>query len=142
MRMWAGKRYYSLDAWCKEVYGEKLYKIAINAGFTCPTRDGRAGTKGCIFCSAQGSGDFAVPLASPQAATIRPQIEDGLQLFHEKKIVPVSSDIFRLLPIRMVLFPIWKPSTARLWIPPKLPAFPLLHDQTLFLLKFWSCLPG
>lgn len=86
MRMWAGKRYYSLDAWCKEVYGEKLYKIAINAGFTCPTRDGRAGTKGCIFCSAQGSGDFAVPLASPQAATIRPQIEDGLQLFHEKKI--------------------------------------------------------
>ena len=85
MRMWAGKRYYSLDAWCKEVYGEKLYKIAINAGFTCPTRDGRAGTKGCIFCSAQGSGDFAVPLASPQAATIRPQIENGLQLFHEKK---------------------------------------------------------
>ncbi len=86
MKTWAGKPYYSLDAWCKEVYGEKLYKIAINAGFTCPTRDGRAGTKGCIFCSAQGSGDFAVPLASHPGETIRPQIEAGLKLFHEKHI--------------------------------------------------------
>ncbi len=85
MKTWAGKRYYSLDAWCKEVYGEKLYKIAINAGFTCPTRDGRAGTKGCIFCSARGSGEFAVPLASQQTETIRPQIEAGLKLFHEKQ---------------------------------------------------------
>lgn len=84
MRTWAGKRYYSLDAWCKEVYGEKLYKIAINAGFTCPTRDGRAGTKGCIFCSAQGSGEFAVPLHDG-APDIRPQIEEGLRLFRDKQ---------------------------------------------------------
>lgn len=85
MKSWAGKRYYSLDAWCKEVYGEKLYKIAINAGFTCPTRDGRTGTKGCIFCSAKGSGDYAVSLAPHGADSIRPQIEAGLKLFRGKQ---------------------------------------------------------
>ena len=53
------KPYYTLDAWCKERYGEKLYKIALDAGLTCPNRDGTKGSRGCIFCSAGGSGDFA-----------------------------------------------------------------------------------
>ena len=53
-----GKPYYSLDAWCKDTYGEKLYKIALDAGLTCPNRDGTLDTRGCIFCSAGGSGDF------------------------------------------------------------------------------------
>lgn len=56
---WHGKPYYSLDAYCKNTYGEKLYKIALNAGLTCPNRDGTLGKGGCIFCSAGGSGDFA-----------------------------------------------------------------------------------
>lgn len=56
---WHGKPYYSLDAYCKNTYGEKLYKTALNAGLTCPNRDGTLGNKGCIFCSAGGSGDFA-----------------------------------------------------------------------------------
>lgn len=59
------KPYYSLDTYCKETYGEKLYKIALNAGFTCPNRDGRLDTRGCIFCSEGGSGDFATSLSSP-----------------------------------------------------------------------------
>lgn len=59
------KPYYSLDKYCKETYGEKLYKIALDAGFTCPNRDGSLGTKGCIFCSEGGSGDFASRLSSP-----------------------------------------------------------------------------
>lgn len=59
---WHEKPYYSLDAFCKNTYGEKLYKAALNAGLSCPNRDGTIGTGGCIFCSAGGSGDFASPL--------------------------------------------------------------------------------
>lgn len=82
---WHGKRYYSLDAWCKNNYGKKLYKIAIDAGFTCPTRDGRIGTKGCIFCSQAGSGDYACSLSTnPEASSISPQIQKGLSLFQKK----------------------------------------------------------
>lgn len=61
---WHGKPYFSLDAWCKNTYGEKLYKTAIDLGLTCPNRDGRLGRSGCIFCSAGGSGDFAIPVRS------------------------------------------------------------------------------
>lgn len=51
--------YYSLNNYLKDTYGEKLYKLSLNAGMTCPNRDGHLDTRGCIFCSAGGSGDFA-----------------------------------------------------------------------------------
>ncbi len=54
-----GKRYYSLDYYIKQTFGEKLYKLALDGGMSCPNRDGRIGSGGCIFCSAGGSGDFA-----------------------------------------------------------------------------------
>ena len=60
---WHGKPYYSLDAFLKNTHGEKLYKIAVDAGFTCPNRDGTLGRDGCIFCSAGGSGEHAVNTA-------------------------------------------------------------------------------
>ena len=44
---------------CKEKFGCKVYKLSIDAGFTCPNRDGTCGVGGCIFCSGRGSGDFA-----------------------------------------------------------------------------------
>lgn len=50
--------YYSLNEYLKETYGSKLYKLALNGGMTCPNRDGRLDTRGCIFCSAGGSGEF------------------------------------------------------------------------------------
>ena len=56
---WGEKRYHSLDWELKHTFGEKIYKITLNGGMTCPNRDGRTGTGGCIFCSASGSGDFA-----------------------------------------------------------------------------------
>lgn len=59
MMRWGDKPYYSLDWYLKQTYGTKVYKIALDAGFTCPNRDGRVGTGGCIFCSAGGSGDYA-----------------------------------------------------------------------------------
>lgn len=58
-RRWGEKRYHSLDWALRSRYGEKIYKITLNGGMTCPNRDGKAGTGGCIFCSAKGSGDFA-----------------------------------------------------------------------------------
>ena len=51
--------YYSLNNYLKEKFGEKVYKLSLNAGTTCPNRDGKLGTRGCIFCSAGGSGEFA-----------------------------------------------------------------------------------
>ena len=52
-------RYYSLNDYCRETFGEKVYRLSLDGGFTCPNRDGTLDTKGCAFCSAGGSGDFA-----------------------------------------------------------------------------------
>lgn len=55
------KKYYrSFPDWCKEKYGRKLYRVALDAGMNCPNRDGTIGTGGCIFCDEGGSGDFAI----------------------------------------------------------------------------------
>ena len=51
--------YHSLSDHLKEKLGAKTVKLSVNAGFTCPNRDGRVSTGGCIFCSGSGSGDFA-----------------------------------------------------------------------------------
>lgn len=52
--------YRSLNSYLRECFGGKIYKLALDGGFTCPNRDGTLGSRGCIFCSG-GSGDFAVP---------------------------------------------------------------------------------
>ena len=49
----------------KKTYGQKIYKLSLQSGCTCPNRDGTAGTGGCTFCSEGGSGDFAAPLITP-----------------------------------------------------------------------------
>lgn len=74
-------KYTTLNNYLKERFGEKVYKIALNGGFTCPNRDGNIGTRGCIFCSKGGSGDFA---ESPDL-TITEQIDNGKKRL-EKKI--------------------------------------------------------
>ncbi len=51
--------YYSLNEYLKETFGEKVYKISLNGGMTCPNRDGKLSDKGCIFCSKGGSGEFS-----------------------------------------------------------------------------------
>ena len=53
------KRYYTLNYYYKKKYGSKVFKVSLNGGFTCPNKDGTVGTRGCIFCSRLGSGDFA-----------------------------------------------------------------------------------
>lgn len=51
--------YYSLNEYLREQFGEPIYKLSLNGGMTCPNRDGKIGTGGCIFCSEGGSGEFA-----------------------------------------------------------------------------------
>ncbi len=78
------KPYYSLAQYFKDVYQEKLYKIAIDIGLSCPNRDGKIDTRGCIFCSAGGSGDFAIK--NHLYPDISSQIEAGIQLLSGKQV--------------------------------------------------------
>ena len=55
----SNKRYHTLDYFYKNKFGKKVSKISLNAGFTCPNKDGTKGYGGCIYCSKLGSGDFA-----------------------------------------------------------------------------------
>lgn len=87
MILWNDKPYRSLDHDLRQRFGEKVYRLALNGGMTCPNRDGRVGYGGCIFCSAGGSGDFA---ADPSLSVSR-QIEAGKQLLKGKR--PVSKYI-------------------------------------------------
>lgn len=73
-------KYYSLNNYLKDTFGCKVYKISLDAGFTCPNRDGTIGTQGCVFCSAGGSGDFA----QSSRLTITQQIEKGKELVSSK----------------------------------------------------------
>ena len=59
MNEWNGKRYHSLNYFLRHRFGEKVFKISIDGGFSCPNRDGTISTGGCLFCSESGSGDFA-----------------------------------------------------------------------------------
>ena len=67
--------YRSLNDYLRETFGEKIYKLALDGGMSCPNRDGTVGTGGCSFCSLGGSGDFAEPLH----ASVTEQIEAAKQ---------------------------------------------------------------
>lgn len=83
MKQWNDKPYHSLDYELKKRFGEKVYRLTLNGGMSCPNRDGHIGYGGCIFCSGGGSGEFA---ADP-ALSIRSQIEAGKQLLSKKRPV-------------------------------------------------------
>lgn len=73
--------YLSFNKYLKDKFGQKVYKISLDGGFTCPNRDGKIDTRGCIFCSKGGSGDFA----QGRNLSIAEQIESGKKRV-EKKI--------------------------------------------------------
>lgn len=80
LKPWGEKPYYSLDYYLKQKFGEKVYKIALDAGMTCPNRDGTLGTQGCIFCSNGGSGEFAVrQSATGGCVSVTEQINQGIE---------------------------------------------------------------
>lgn len=72
--------YYSLNQYLTDTFGEKVYKIALDGGFSCPNRDGTLGRRGCIFCSGAGSGEFA----GNRQDSITVQIEKGKELLKDK----------------------------------------------------------
>ncbi len=55
----SNKRYYTLDYFYKHKFNSKVFKVSLNAGFSCPNKDGKVGTGGCIYCSKTGSGEYA-----------------------------------------------------------------------------------
>ena len=73
-------RYYSLNEYLKSTFGEKVYKISLTGGMTCPNRDGTIDTRGCIFCSRGGSGEFA----ASAILDIKNQIEQAKQRIKAK----------------------------------------------------------
>lgn len=74
------RRYYSLNDYFKENFKEKIFKVSLDGGFTCPNRDGKVGYGGCIFCSESGSGEFA----ADKRKTITEQINEQLVFLQDK----------------------------------------------------------
>ena len=72
--------YRSLNSELKREFGCKVYKLALSGGMTCPNRDGKIGTRGCIFCAENGSGYFAQPVCG----SITEQIEKAKALVAKK----------------------------------------------------------
>ena len=83
MKQWNDKPYHSLDYELKKRFGEKVYRLTLNGGMSCPNRDGHIGYGGCIFCSGGGSGEFA---ANP-SLSIQQQIKAGRQMLSAKRPV-------------------------------------------------------
>lgn len=73
-------RFYSLNDYFQDHFGEKIYKVSLDGGFTCPNRDGSIGIGGCIFCSEKGSGEFT----GDRHKNIYQQIEEQLELISKK----------------------------------------------------------
>lgn len=73
-------KYTTLNTYLKKRFNTKVYKISLDAGFTCPNRDGKIDTRGCLFCSKGGSGDFA----ESRNLSITEQIEQGKQRVSKK----------------------------------------------------------
>lgn len=79
--------YYSLNEYLKNTFGEKVYKISLNGGMTCPNRDGTLSSKGCIFCSKGGSGEFS----ADKLLSVTEQIEQA------KKKIKTKTDCKRFI---------------------------------------------
>ncbi|PAB60198.1 TIGR01212 family radical SAM protein [Anaeromicrobium sediminis] len=77
---WQDKRYHSLNYELRSVFNEKIGKVSLDGGFTCPNRDGTLSYGGCIFCSESGSGEFA----GSRNIAIKRQVEDQKALLGDK----------------------------------------------------------
>ncbi len=78
--MWGDKRYHTLNYELRKQFGEKVMKLSLDGGFTCPNRDGTIGHRGCIFCSEEGAGEFT----GSRTLSIKEQIEEQKKLLSNK----------------------------------------------------------
>lgn len=83
MNNWGEKPYHSLDYELKQRFGQKIYKLTLNGGMSCPNRDGKISFGGCIFCSEGGSGEFA----SSSMLSIPEQLQDAKKRLSKKRPV-------------------------------------------------------
>lgn len=90
----------TLSDFYKNKFGRKVYKLAVDAGCTCPTRDGTLDTRGCIFCSANGSGDFIPPKNLP----IAEQLERAKLLVQKKAHGRAGPRVLGLQPAYIAYF--------------------------------------
>lgn len=100
-------RYYTLDYYLKHTYNKKVFKVALNGDFTCPNRDGTISTKGCIFCSPSGSGDFAGDKNEPlriQFDTIKNIIEKKWKDSYYIAYFQANTNTYKPLPELKKLF--------------------------------------
>lgn len=77
----------TLNDYCKEQFGEKLYKLCLTTGCSCPNRDGTLGTRGCIFCSQGGSGEFSGDGALPISDQIEAEKKRISLKFHGSRYI-------------------------------------------------------
>ena len=74
------ERYNALNGYYKSIFGKRTVRLSVDAGFSCPNRDGKISTNGCIFCSEKGSGDFA----GERCLSITKQLESQIELTKSK----------------------------------------------------------
>jgi radical SAM protein (TIGR01212 family) len=79
-KLWGDKRYHNLNYFLRNKFGDKVFKISLDAGFSCPNRDGTISRGGCLFCSERGSGDFA----GDRNFSISKQFEDIKEMMSKK----------------------------------------------------------
>jgi radical SAM protein (TIGR01212 family) len=78
--LWGDKRYHTWNYHLRQSFGDKVFKVMLDAGFTCPNRDGKEAIGGCTFCSARGSGDFA----GSRRDDLKKQFHDIAGRMHQK----------------------------------------------------------
>ena len=86
------KRYHTLNYFFKNKFNSKVYKVSLNAGFTCPNIDGTKGYGGCIYCSKTGSGEHG---GNPNRSLTQ-------QFYDVKEVVDKKLPIFKLELIHML----------------------------------------
>ena len=121
--IWGDKRYHSLDYELKQTFGEKVYRLSLNGGMTCPNRDGTLDDRGCIFCSAGGSGDFAAA----------PDLSVHAQILSAKKRIQAKTGCKKFMGIKTedTLIDLRKPLKNRMWWHcPSRPAVTVFHRMS------------
>ena len=125
-------RYYSLNTYLRQTFGEKVYRLSLNGGMTCPNRDGSIGTGGCIFCSAGGSGDFAASRSnlSPgrsrrrSFSSVKKQTAANISPIFRHTRTPTLPSVFFVRFIRKLCA-----QAETLWRSPSLPDVTVCHPM-------------
>ena len=98
--------YYSLNEYLRDTYGTKLYKLSLDGGMSCPNRDGLIDTRGCIFCSKGGSGEFTGAALLHNKCDIDTQINLAKQLISKNiratNILHIFNLILTLMHIQII----------------------------------------